>query len=70
MDHTRVVPGLVAGDLGFLLDDDDRELGPLFEEPMRRRQPDDSGPDDDDVATVGHDHLSSGCLRPMVLHGR
>ena len=46
--------GLMARDVEFLLDDDDRQIALPFEQVVRRREPDDACPHDDDVATVGH----------------
>ncbi len=49
VDHTAVVAGLMARQLGFLLEDGAGQVGPTLEEPVGGRQADDSSPDDRNV---------------------
>ena len=54
VDDTAVVPRLVTGELGLLLEDRDPELGALLEEAVRRGQTNDPAADDGNINAFDH----------------
>ena len=59
MDDAAVPAGLMRGDLGFLLEHDNRSPRPLEEELARYGKTDDASPDDHAVR-MGRRHVAFG----------